>query len=194
MASFGLLFVKTILIFGFFLGVFIGLSYGIIRILRGFNIEDASLYVELSLFLTLFITGIIVLLIERQKWLKTSIRVFPLKGLSVLSILYLTLATNVFVKGMYWLDEFFFNIPINATVVNHNFSLSANIMIIVNAIILSPIIEEVVFRKWILGQFKNQRKQIYAGLIISSLMFSLIHDIMKRLLSFRILFFEASNL
>ncbi|HZV69914.1 MAG TPA: CPBP family intramembrane glutamic endopeptidase [Saprospiraceae bacterium] len=83
----------------------------------------------------------------------------------------MALATRMFIIAVLSLDEFFNNIPIDQKPITHDPGIPLNILIAFTSIVMAPIIEEIIFRKWILGSFLNLGKYIYIGLVASCVLF-----------------------
>lgn len=177
MSSMAASIIKVIIIFAVYVGISSLLTIGIFSILRNIVlVTDPFVQIELTTFFQFLITAIIVLIINRANWWNKPQSRFSLNGVSLILILVVSLCTRISVQGMLWIDEILTNTPIEIKHRNFDFLGRLHIIIAVHSIVLAPLIEEIIFRKWILGLFQNRGKQIFFGLIISSVLFCLIHE------------------
>jgi membrane protease YdiL (CAAX protease family) len=166
--------IRSLLIFAFYLLFSISLTYGIIAILSTLNITPIVQVILMQFFLFLF-TSITVFGLENRKLLNVAPKYYSLKEINLVTICFISLATTLFtliITNNYQLIYTISSNPINN---NYQIGIFLNIVNILSVIVLAPYIEETIFRKWILGSFAMQGKQVYLGLIISTLLFYLIH-------------------
>src|SRR4030095_16032678 len=174
--SISLLLVKAIIIFISYIALSRLLTFVLFSILSSDDlVTNPFVQAELTTFFQFIIIAIIVFIINKTNLWTRSQNTFSIKGINIIYILVLSLSTRIIIQGILWIDEILTNTPIDIRRHNYDFLKNLNIIIAVYSIILAPFIEEIIFRKWILGLFQNKGSQIYLGLVVSTILFYFIH-------------------